>query len=144
VTVLSDLATRADAELAKRGAGWIDDLLVAARTVLPPGASRAREEGEAALAKIDGHRADLIHLGRYGLAATLGALARGDELAARIEYLRDRAGAQELLVASLQGTRAGIVAADARREAASRALGVLRAIGVEAARAALPLLLAVI
>lgn len=141
----------------KRQKEWIetgfDAAIGKARALLPDDWTEAelkalRDTAEYGLARLEKHKPTLVELGEHGLKSTLTLVAIGnyDEAArhAALLALRESGSWDEVTDAIMGAAQAGNQAKrdlDAKRE---EILAVLKDIGIAAAKAALPLLLAAI
>lgn len=105
-----------------------------------------RDTAEFGLQKLELHKAALVKLGEQGLKSTLTLVAIGDyeeaSKHAALLYLRESADWDAVTAAILREAEAGNQAKRDLDAAREEILDVLKDIGVTAAKAALPLLLA--
>lgn len=136
---------------------WIakgfDSALKEGRSLLPTDMTNlelkaVRESGEYALTRLEKHKDALIGLGQHGLRSTLAMLALGDyNGAARhaaLVYLQDSASWSEVDRTIRETSEAGNQAKRELDAKIAEIKAVLKDIGIAAAKAVLPLLLALI
>jgi hypothetical protein len=130
----------ADKALAKHGDKWVDKAVEAGREKVAELAEDSLEPAGVAAANqgfdwVEANKPRIARLGHDALTAVAGLVASGDKKAARLIWLRDEAGWDELDAAADE-------ASDGVRGAVD-ALGNMIGLGKDAARVLFPILLSI-
>lgn len=150
MSILEDLATAAgaiaQAELNKKADGWFDDTMKKGREAASGiGDPIAKAAAEAALNALDANKSKLLQLGGKGLTAMIAFLALGNTKRAEdLLFLSKEADLDSLLAASNASTAKVVAAKKASDQAKAEMKQMFKDISITVAKAALPLLLAVI
>lgn len=126
----------------KHGDEWFDDLIKRSRDYVEDEtgidrdgmASGTRTATLRSLDTIEGHKADLLHLGAFGLVDLLAQISMGRTNEAVLTYLRETATLEELLAAS-EASDASVLERTAERKAAfKKGVEVVKGLGSLTAR----------
>jgi len=146
MSFLGDLADRGVKELGDRAPGWIEDGLKEAAKLLPKGDTveeRAlREGGEYALAKLEAHKSSLGRMSYQTALAFLGHTAIGQYSEASSVLLSAYGGGQGAWGAADAVVAGAGDATEQAKHDQDELKALAKTIGSTAAKAALPLLMA--
>jgi hypothetical protein len=126
----------------EKGSDWFDKLVGRARDYVEA-ETRIDRDGPAggtrkatldSLTKLEEHKADLLHLGSFGLVDLLAQISMGRTNEAVLTYLRETATLEELLAASEASDEALLARSTERKQAFKKGLAVVKEIGSLTAR----------
>lgn len=135
-------AAEAKRQVDKHGPDWFDDLIEKSRAYVEDEdgidregvASGTRKATTRALDTLVGYKADLLHLGDFGLVDLMAQISMGRTNEAVLTYLRETATLEELLAASEASDQALLQRAAERKQAFKKGMQVVKEIGSLTAR----------